>query len=43
MLIIDDDPKILSLIRELLEEEDFMAITAANSDEAVEKARKLHG
>lgn len=37
ILIVDDDLRIIALIKESLEEEGFMVIAAMNSDEAVEK------
>ncbi len=39
ILIVDDNPRILTLIREALEEEGFMVMTAASSNEAVRKAK----
>lgn len=39
ILIVDDDPRILALIKESLEEEDFMVMTASGSNEAVGKAQ----
>ena len=38
VLVVDDDPRILELIKEFLEEEDFMVMTASSSNEAVKKA-----
>lgn len=39
ILVVDDDPRIIALIKEALEEEGFMMIVAMNSNEAFEKTR----
>jgi len=40
ILVIDDDPRILSSIKEILTEEGFFVITAASSDEALYKTKR---
>ena len=41
ILIVDDDPRILVLIKEALEEEVFIVCTASSSYEAIEKAQQM--
>ncbi len=39
VLVVDDEPDVLTLVRKNLEREDFIVLTAADGEQAMEKAR----
>ena len=42
LLAIDDDPNVLMLLRQNLEEEGYYVVGALNADEGIRKAREIH-